>query len=229
MKLPPLHSVSRSPVALSQIDTRITRARQGLRNSGELRQMSLDDFDFSNMLRASSLVVMRGSQCVPASNSCLIPGESIVPIPEIAPAHRRWDFSQAERIATVGVSFFCVLAVDVPSAASGRLEVAFFDGGQADATLATCRDGNHRPPIDSGDSCYSNGFKKVYSHLANAFVSRPGHLDVALASQAADHIGSMTWVLTNPQVGATEFVSHSVSRVSHRLSLAITKPDLRET
>src|SRR6185369_13480914 len=87
------------------------------------------------------------------------------------------------------------------NAATGKLEVRFFDVGQGDAILVTCPEGKHHLLIDSGDTRYPNSSKNFRALLSDAFKNQPQVIDVAVASHVhTDHIGSMQWVLENFRV-----------------------------
>ncbi len=99
--------------------------------------------------------------------------------------------------AAMVVSFAACL-----QAADGKLEVKFFDVGQADAILVTCPDGNHHLLIDAADTRYPESADHFRSFLRAALMNQPACIDVLVASHPhSDHIGSMQWVLTSFQVG----------------------------
>ena len=117
---------------------------------------------------------------------------------------RRRDLCLWSNKRSVFASLLSVILFVVQSlhAANGKLEVTYFDVGQADAILVTCPDGKHHLLIDSGDTRYPDSSKHFRAFLNTAFTNKPHRLDVVVAShEHADHIGSMQWVLTNFQVG----------------------------
>jgi competence protein ComEC len=87
-------------------------------------------------------------------------------------------------------------------AADGKLEVRFFNVGQADAVLITCPDAKHRMLIDAADTRYPNSSEWFKAELQKELKGRPSRLALVVASHPhADHIGNMQWVLERFEVG----------------------------
>lgn len=110
-------------------------------------------------------------------------------------------FSDGRGLFFLALAIFSLAGSRLPAAAEGKLEVTYFDVGQADAVLVSCPEGKHHLLIDSGDTRYPKSSANFRRFLTNAFTHLPRHLAVVVAShQHADHIGSMEWVLKNFQV-----------------------------
>jgi len=144
---------------------------------------------------------MRGSRSESAYNSRLFWGGQAYHLSNVSPPTLRSGRGNLSIIVGFVCGVWLLLAASHLRAANGKLEVTFFDVGQADAILVTCPDGNHHLLIDSGDTRYPKSSKNFRAFLANAFAGKSNHLDIVVASHAhTDHIGSMEWVLTNFRV-----------------------------
>lgn len=83
-------------------------------------------------------------------------------------------------------------------AASGRLEVKYFDVGQADAVFIRCPEDRHHILIDSGDSRYPGSQVAFQRFLTHELQTNGAPLHLVVASHPhADHIAGLPWVFTN--------------------------------
>ena len=100
------------------------------------------------------------------------------------------------------VVMLLLTARSAAGAQSGKLVAKFFDVGQADASLITCPDGQHKLLIDAADNRYPASQEKFRNAMTQAFSGGNRRIEVVVSSHPhADHISSMNWVLTNFTVG----------------------------